>query len=72
MYSIMLYGMMEKRLEKTDAGMGMWLYEQNTLRLINALCINWEKGAVGKMATKWGRGPGQNTVAAHYELFRVV
>lgn len=31
--------------------------------------INWGEGeAVGKMASKWGRGPSQNTVGVHCEL----
>lgn len=64
----MLYVIVEKRLKEPGTGMGMWSSEQDTLRLINALQINWGKGVVGKMATKWGRGPSQNTVGAHYEL----
>lgn len=29
--------------------------------------IGWGR-AGGKMATKWGKGPSQNTVGAYYEL----
>lgn len=33
--------------------------------------LMWRGEAVGKMATKRGRGPSQNTVGAHCELSRL-
>lgn len=63
----LLYGLMEKR--------GMRFFEKNTVRdqemlfgLIGGVVV---ERAVGKMATKVGRGPSQNTVGAHGTLWIV-
>ena len=67
----MLYGLKEKRVEESAAGMGMLLFEQNTVRVINPIWINWGERAVGKMATMWERVPSQNVVGTHREFLRL-